>query len=286
MSSMVDPANNTDVRRRSRAVVLPREHGAWGLLLIPLFTGVVAGLRSRNDVLPLLLFTLSAICLFWLRTPVESLLGTAPVVARTSQERRTALLASVMLGAFSVGCLAVLMWGGRNLKLLLFGAAAAAAFFAQTALRRYGRETRMTAQLVGAAGLTAVAAAAYYVGTGLLDRRGLVLWVANLLFAWNQIHFVQVRIHSARATTFRDKLSRGKGFLIAQVLLLVALVGSSLLRLISLFVDIAFLPVLVRGITWFVTRRSGPLDVKKLGWSEMRQGVAFALLLAIAFLFR
>jgi hypothetical protein len=53
---------------RRRALIVPREHGAWGLLLVPLFTGVVAGFASEHRIWPLLLFTVAALSLFWLRT--------------------------------------------------------------------------------------------------------------------------------------------------------------------------------------------------------------------------
>jgi hypothetical protein len=59
---------------RRRAMVVPREHGAWGLLLVPLFTGMAAGFAPGHRVWPLLLFTVAALSLFGLRTPVESLL--------------------------------------------------------------------------------------------------------------------------------------------------------------------------------------------------------------------
>ena len=36
-------------RTRTRALIVPREHGAWGLLLVPLFTGVVAGFASEHS---------------------------------------------------------------------------------------------------------------------------------------------------------------------------------------------------------------------------------------------
>ena len=62
---------------RIRALVIPREHGAWGLLLVPLFTGVVAGYASEHRIWPLLLFTMAALSLFWLRTPSKASL--APV---------------------------------------------------------------------------------------------------------------------------------------------------------------------------------------------------------------
>lgn len=223
--------------------------------------------------------------LFWLRTPVESLLGSTPTTARTPEERRTALFASAILATFSLACLGSLMWGGRNLKLLLFGGVAAVAFVGQALLRKLGRDTRMASQLVGALGLTATAPAAYYIATGRLDQRALILWVANWIFAWNQIHFVQVRIHAARAASFQEKLSRGSGFLIAQTLCAVALALLAGFRLISPMLAIAFLPVLLRGTVWFAENRPEPLDVKKLGWSEMRQGVAFGILLGLAFVF-
>jgi len=284
-SAIAEAMKDANAARRARAVIIPREHGAWGLLLIPLFTGIAAGVASNGQVLPLILFFVCALCLFWLRTPVESLLGSTPIVARTPQERRTAWLASVGLSVLSIACLALLFWGGRNLKLMLFGAIAATAFVVQTVLRKMGRETRMASQLVGAIGLTATAPAACYLGSGHVDVRGLTLWAANWLFAWNQIHFVQTRIHTARAMSTGEKWIRGKNFLIAEALLLLGLMICALRHMIPWLVAVAFLPTLARGVAWFVIPTSGSLDVKKLGWSEMKQGVVFGVLLAIAFLY-
>src|ERR1035438_1475157 len=115
---------------RRRAMVVPREHGAWGLLLVPLFTGLVAGFASSYRVWPLLVFTTAALSLFWLRTPLESLTGTGSLTARTPAERWTALIASVCLGAISATCLIGLMWKGRNSGLLLLGGAGGSGFVA------------------------------------------------------------------------------------------------------------------------------------------------------------
>ena len=35
---------------RRRAMVVPREHGAWGLLFVPLFTGFVAGFAPEYRI--------------------------------------------------------------------------------------------------------------------------------------------------------------------------------------------------------------------------------------------
>lgn len=270
---------------RIRALVVPREHGAWGLMLVPLFTGLAAGLASTQHVWPLLLFVGAALFLFWLRTPVESLLGSGPMKAETPRERWAAFVASLGLAVASAACLIGLMWGGRNGKLLLLGLIAALAVVAQTVLRSLGRETRMLSQVTGAVGLTATAPAAYYLGTGHLDSGGVALWVANWLFAWNQIHFVQLRIHAARASTFREKFNKGAFFLLGQLLLLGIVVLAMLRHYISPFVVLAFAPALVRGTRWFFLDHR-PLDVRQLGWSEMKHGIAFGILLAIAFIVR
>jgi uncharacterized membrane protein len=198
---------------RTRALIVPREHGAWGLLLVPLFTGVVAGFASEHRIWPLLMFIVAALSLFWLRTPVESLIGTSSLTANTERERRTALVASILLAALATACLTGLMWKGQNLQLLLLGAATVFALVIQTVLRRLGRRARMAAQLVGAIGLTCTAPAAYYIGTGRLSECAFILWAANWIFAGNQIHFVQLRIHSAeRPLSLRNVLKGSSSY--------------------------------------------------------------------------
>ncbi len=273
----------TAQRERTRALIVPREHGAWGLLFVPLATGVAAGIAPAYHVGLLILFTAAALFLFWLRTPIESLLGSGVISAHTTRERRTALIASGLLAAASAACLATLLWGGRNSQLVPIGLVAGVALAVQTALRRLGHVMRMPSQLVGAIALTATAPAAYYLGSGRLGARALILWIANWLFAWNQIHFVQLRIHAARAGSFTEKFAKGKYFFGAQAVLILSLVVALLYRLIPALVIVAFIPALFRGTLWFF-RGPRPLNVKQLGWSEMRQGVAFGVLLAAAFL--
>ncbi|MGA8075081.1 MAG: YwiC-like family protein [Candidatus Acidiferrales bacterium] len=266
---------------RIRALVVPREHGAWGLLLVPLFSGAAVGVASTGRAWPVILFTVAALALFWLRTPVESLMGRTPLSAHTLAERRASLLVSAGLGAVSAACLAALLWHGRNRDLLLLGGIAVLAFVAQTLLVKLSRNLRMMAQMIGAIGLTCTAPAAYYVATGRLDARAWVLWSANWIFAGDQIHFVQLRIHAARAATLGEKLRRGRLFFVGQILLLPILAAAAYWRLMPALVMIAFIPGLLRGFYWFFGEQK-PLRVKSLGWSEMRQGVLFGILLAAA----
>src|SRR5271167_801106 len=164
---------------RLRTMVVPREHGAWGMLLVPLATGAVVALRSSVNGFALTQFALAAMALFWLRTPVEAWLGTSAVKAQRGQERALVLRAIVPISLMAACSIAALLWNGRNRGLLLIGAIAALAFAAQALVKKLGRKGRMPAQMIGALGLTSTAAGAYYVATGQLDHIAVALWIAN-----------------------------------------------------------------------------------------------------------
>ncbi len=94
-------------------MVIPREHGAWGMLLVPLATGAVAALRSGVNGGALALFILASMSLFWLRTPVESWLGTSAIKAQTKDERAFVLKVIAAIGMLAVVSIAALLWNGQ-----------------------------------------------------------------------------------------------------------------------------------------------------------------------------
>jgi hypothetical protein len=267
---------------RFRALVIPREHGAWGLLLIPLVTGACAGLAVARNWMPLAEFTVAALALFWMRTPVESALGTSPMRAQSASESNWLLLAIAALGSVAMVCITALLWNGADRGLLVLGAVAAVAFVAQALVKRLGRSARMPAQIIGSLGLTAAAPAAWYVVTGQLDARAFGLWLANWICAGNQVHFVQLRIHSARAASLGEKFLRGRWFFFGQLAMIAALLFAWRVHLLPGLAIAAFLPLLARGFLWFKSGAQS-LAVKRLGWSELAHGVAFGLLLIAAY---
>ena len=268
---------------RLKAMIVPREHGAWGMLLVPLVSGAVVAARSGLNVGALALFVVAALSLFWLRTPVEAWLGTSAIKAHTESERSTVLGVAVAIGAVAAVAVTALFVTGYARGLLIIGVVAALALAAQAAIKKLGRRVRMPAQVIGALGLTSTAAGAYYVATGKLDRIALALWLANWLFAGDQVHFVQVRIHSSRAASLNEKLRQGYAFLGGQIVLLAVVIVLCLLDVFPKLIVIAFVPVLLRGTFWFLSGRQ-PLDVHQLGFSELAQALIFGALLCAAFL--
>jgi YwiC-like protein len=267
---------------RRSALILPREHGAWGLLLVPLVTGAGVALRHGGGVFPLLLLLTVALTLFWLRTPVESLLGTSALRAQTKEERVTVGLVILGLGKVAVVALGVLLWAGRNRGLWLLGGLAGVSFAAQALLKRFGRSTRMLSEVVGTMGLALSAPAAYYVVTGKLDGTAWMLWLVNLAFAGNQIHYVQLRIHTVRVEGIGNQLARGWTFAAGQAGMAIVLAVVCLRGLMPWIAMIAFVPILFRGWLYFL-RNSGPLVVRRLGWNELAQAASFCVLFIAAF---
>jgi len=263
-------------RQRRRALILPREHGAWGLLLVPMVTGFGVALRQSTHVLPAFLLLTAALALFWLRTPLESLLGTSAMRAQNDDEQD--FVASVAAGLAAVAAIAitVLLWNGKNPELWLIGVISGLAFVIQGLLKK-SRSTRMISEIIGTVGLTSAAPATYYVMTGKFDAAAITLWLANLLFAGDQIHYVQLRIHTARVEGLRAKLERGWAFALGQALMTAAVTLACVFGFIPALASLAFAPLLYRGWFYFI-QKPGPLAVRRLGWTELTQAVLFCLL--------
>ncbi len=267
---------------RTKALVIPREHGAWGILLVPLVTAACVGFLRGNGLLEFIQFLTAALALFWLRTPLEVLLGSSTMHAHTAEEKKTVVQATLIISLFAALPLFLLFRNGQHYGLLFIGAIAGSAFATQACVKLFGRKMRMPAQMIGAIGLTSTAAGAYYVVTGRLDSLAFALWAANWLFACDQIHYVQLRIRNSKTTGRRNRFSRGWAFLILQILMLVAVVSLSLAAFLPLFVVIAFLPIVVRGIAW-VFQKPEALDVQWLGITELLHALTFGILLITSF---
>jgi hypothetical protein len=176
----------------------------------------------------------------------------------------------------------MLLWAGHNPLLWGIGAAAGAAFVGQAVLRKLGRRTRMLSEIVGTIALTASAPAVYYVITGKFGMAAWMLWLANLTFAGNQIHYVQIRIHTSKLVGVRAKVTRAWTFALGQLAMAAVLAATCVLGWMPWGVLLAFVPLLLRGFYYFV-QKPAPLQVRRLGWNELAQAIVFCVLFITAF---
>jgi hypothetical protein len=283
VSKPATPALDSVRSERRRALIIPREHGAWGLLFVPMVTGAGVAFRESSNIFPFVLLLTAALVLFWLRTPMESLLGTSAMRAQTADERREVMFVASYLGAVAALALTMLLWIGHHPFLWYIGAVAGLAFIAQAVFKKLGRRTRMLSEMLGTIGLTASAPAAYYVIAGKFGATAWMLWLANLLFAGDQIHYVQLKIHTARVEGFRNRLVRGWAFAVGQALMTAIITLACVSRLMPKYASLAFAPLLFRGWLYFI-QQAKPLIVRRLGWNELAHAITFCVLLISAYL--
>ena len=264
-------------------LLVPREHGSWGLWLLPLISGAIVGyvLGPHAAAAPVFWFGLAATSAFLIYQPLESLLGLSLVKMRSQRQQRTALLWIIALTIAAV-CSVLELLHLQRFMVLLIGVVASGCFGVRSLLGR-SRRVRVLKQLIGALGLTSTAAGAYYSATGRMDRTALLLWLASWLFAVGQIEYVQLRLRSAQLRSSWQKARSSLPVSIFHVGVMCVAIAAGLAHIAPLLLGLTFIPALVRLAVW-VVRPWRPLGVHILGISELVQGVLFNVLLAAAFL--
>src|SRR5215813_1826417 len=277
------PAANA--RPSAMRLLVPREHGSWGLWLLPLISGAVVGWSARSDsaVPAVLWFFLAATSAFLVHQPFQAWLGHSALRARSLEEKRTALTATLILFALSVLSLIVMTIEGRSLILLVVVVAAgcfcANVLMAGTRLR----SLRPIAQIVGALGLTSTAVGAYYAVAGTLDVRAAVLWLASWLFAAAQIAYVQLRLRTVSARSPAERLRAGWKAYVLHLALPMAAAIAAILGQAHWLLALSFVPAAARLALWAVSPPAR-LHVHRLGFTELIHSLLFAALLVVALL--
>jgi len=225
---------------------MPREHGAWGMLLVPFATAVATAGVFDGKVALLLASTLS----FY--------------IARASWLKRQFTWMALLLAA-SLAAAAPLLIVWKLWWLAAFSLVAAA-----LAARPNPRSLAM--QLAATAGLTLTAPATWYAATGALDATAFWLWLWNTLYFAGGLLYVRLRIER---TGPRWPVLAFYGTLLLFVLALAAA------DVLSYRLLLAFAPSATRAVIG-IGQLALPLRVKRLGWSEVAHSVLFGALLTIA----
>jgi len=265
------------------SLLVPREHGSWGLWLLPLISGAVVGyvFDPHAAAVPVFWFGLAATSAFLSYQPLEMLLGLSLVKMRSQRQQRTALLWIIVLTIAAV-CSVLELLHLQRFMVLLIGVVASGSFGVRSLLGR-SRRVRVLKQLIGALGLTSTAAGAYYAATGRMDRTALLLWLASWFFAVGQIEYVQLRLRSAQIRLLRQKARSSLPVTIFHVLVMGIAILGGLAHVAPLLLGLAFIPAVIRLAVW-VIQPWRPLGVHILGISELIQGVLFNALLVATFL--
>jgi hypothetical protein len=267
---------------RRWALAWPREHGAWGILLVSLVTGVAAGGSSLANLRQALWLVVAAMATFCLRTPVENSLPASPLRPRGPAEWRWVILAASTYGVICAFALVMLVRGGALRLIWPLTVIAAGLFAVQAVVKRWGRGGRLPAEIIAAFGLTVAAVAAWAVAAGRLERQALTLWLLNGLFATNQILYVQFRIREARGPK-PSQLRNKRLFLASEAITAAVLLACEWESLVPGLALLAFLPAILRGAVWFLRPNHHPLQIHHLGKTELMHAIVFGVLIIAGF---
>jgi hypothetical protein len=235
---------------------MPREHGAWGILLIPFATAV--GVTGVFDLKVALLLT-SVLCFY---------------IARTSYLKGKSRWMGILIG-LSFGCVFPLVFFWRLWWLIVFGAVAAPLAFRKT-------ERSIAMQLLAVGGLTLTAPAAWYVATGALDARARWLWLLNVLYFAGGVFYVRMHIAAAMRRQpfegFAERWRYGVSVLAYHGGLVVVLLSLASRSVITFWALLAYAPMVARAFVG-LGQLGSVLRIKRLGWTEVAYSLVFAVLL-------
>ncbi|MDW8343852.1 MAG: YwiC-like family protein [Verrucomicrobiae bacterium] len=221
----------------------PREHGAWGILLVPLATAVgVAG----QAPLPFWLLLAATICVHMARANW------------LKKNRRWACGLLVVAG----GCGAALLIGWQRGWVIPVACALAPLWWQKT-------RHHIAWQVVAVLGLTTTAPVGWYVIHGRWDLTALWLWVLNAgYFIGGVLH---VRMHVAAAVARRvNRREQATANLVYHGLLAAGAAA-------TWPAGAAWLPAVMRAV-WGAWRLQPQLAIRRLGWTEVAYSLGFGVL--------
>lgn len=261
--------------------MIPKEHGAWGMLAIPFCIGFLSAGKFHGAVM---LLGISLLSYFLLRAPLLALKN-----PKLRASYRTDLVTArkwfagyaFLLLSFS----SPLLFFYHKWALLLFFAVSLPLMFLHSEYSAQDVRS-LKNEFLSIAGLCLSAPAAYYVSSGELSWTAFSLWVLCFFYYGGAVFYVKMNAHAiARKNdfkTWKEKITFGKSTFLYYILLFIITFISARFALTPSLSWLAFLPSLAKAAVRIFTLQKH-VSFKKLGWMEVTHSLVFASLLIASF---
>jgi hypothetical protein len=259
--------------------LVPREHGAWAVLLVPpLVVGAVRGFTPG-----IVLLVAAAVALFMAHPAMQVLLrhgtGAGRDAAGLSDARRR--IALCLAAALAAG---LPLLAGGDVFLLFFLLPAAVAFAGSHLLSRARGKTPLS-DFVAMAGLTVTGPAALAVADGGCGADCILFYLYNLLFFGGSVFYVHMKM---RRPGGRDafpgpaaRVTAGRSNLLYQAGTLTGLGGLAIADAAPPAACLAFVPMALQAVCGTCTL-GVPVRFKRLGFLLLGHSLLFGFLLGAA----
>lgn len=259
------------------SLAIPRQHGAWAVLLLSFVVGVAGLGRLGLDAVLALLVVISGF--------VGRHALAAGVRLPTRDGRRTALFgwAAIFASVAALSLGALLLSSERLLLVPLSGILLASAGVSTVA--EWKRLDRTTwGELLNMLGLSLVVPFVIYATTGRLGPEVLGLWLALALFVCGGVFHVRYLVRGrVDKGGLRQRLRAGAASALFHAGALVALVALSRVALVPTWTWLALVPNTAKAL-WPVARpqRTRPA-IRRIGFAELAHSLLFLILTILAF---
>jgi hypothetical protein len=256
--------------------LLPKEHGAWAVLLVPPL--VVGALRGFTPDLALVIAVSLA---FFTGHPAAQVLfrharGSRQPAPLVDAARRRCAVCAAAATAAGLPLLAAGHW-----HLLAFLPPAAAAFIGSHALSRARGKTPLS-DFVAMAGLTLTGPAALAVADGGCGPDCILFYLYNLLFFGGSVFYVHMKMRRPGGrenfSGAAARLTAGRANLLYQAGTLTGLGGLAVADAAPPAAFLAFVPMALQAVCGTCTL-GAPVRFKRLGFLLLGHSILFGVLL-------
>lgn len=252
-------------------IPIPREHGTWAMIYIPMVIALASAPLIKGDFLVLIVAITS---MFFLQNPLSTTIRLHANGNSTSMIKNNSSWITFYI-AIALACGGYLFLRGFTflvLFLALFVLLLAVHLILQTRRQHHGK----LSQLLAIAGLTSTALATRAILIGHIDQKGFLLWLLCFLFFSSSVFYVKMRVSVQAPYKDSTKLtSLCVAFHIVLVWVLVILVN---FKIIPIYTAVAYFPIITRA--FIGTGNSGKkVNLRRIGIVEVVYAIIFAWIL-------
>lgn len=260
-------------------ILIPKEHGAWAILLIPYSIGVaIADGFSPRTILGLI----GILLLFISRPSLIALLKRRNISSSYVLLWLNFLIpATLGLSIYSLLFVRYGLW-----KLLHIGLVGLVLFFLYIWLTSQRKEHTIFGELVGIFMLTLSSPIAIYLAKGQLTIQAFMLWLVNTLYFAASIFYIKMKvrasIHRNDLASKRIKFTLAKNCIAYLIILILIITILTIEDWIPLLVPLAFVPMITHTL-WNIITLKPKLKIMKEGWIQTGLALIFLVLVIISY---
>lgn len=259
--------------------MVPKEHGAWAMLLVPFAVGAAV---SRQFGVAVPLFLIACLSLFMARYPL-SLYWKGIGKRGRDEEGRRLLTWLAVYSLTGLAALALLVAITSRALIIPLAAPLVLLLPLHLYMQRRRVERSIWGQLMTIAGLAWVAPMSYYAAGGRFDSTAVVLWVLTFLYSGASVFYVKLKVRQRSAAGGGGRWEQARSLASYMVFVAAALILLVVLQATPLLAPLAFVPLFYKAASASLAPKAAK-SIREIGFVELGHSILFTILLVAAYL--